>query len=236
MLKRAGQQLSLQVHRQKPRAGVDRLVAGHRGAAPLRHSEPCSVRAARADCGEVFPTTSLGVTTITVSFNTELIDLLIAPGLSKFTSFEAPDLAATHPEATHWLANHFLNTLVGPRFKDKYRQWALNQLFRAEVAFRDYHEARVVTSEVLEKSKPGQPAIRTYFRAIARWESCLLNLHIFVDVLNKMKKDLGDGPVFEEQDGSRDQRAYSMANTIKHWGGDVAFGLHEEHQTIPVWL
>lgn len=173
---------------------------------------------------------------MTVTFNTELVDLLIAPGLSQFTVFEAPDLTELHPEATHWLANHFLNTLLGPRFKDKYRQWALNQLFRAEVAFRDYHEARVITFDVLEKGQPGRPAIRTYFKAIARWESCLLNIQIFIDVLNKMKKDLGDEAVFIENDGSREQRAYTMANTIKHWGGDVASGRHEEHQTIPVWL
>lgn len=171
-----------------------------------------------------------------VTFNTELVDLLIAPGISSFASCDAPDLTQQHPEATHWLANHFLNTIVGPRYKDKYRQWALNQLFRAEVAFRDYHEARSFTMEVLEKSSPGQPAIRTYFKAVARWESCLLNAQIFIDLANRMKKELGDVPVFIEGDGSRDQRAYAIANTIKHWGGDVAAERHEEHQTIPVWL
>lgn len=170
------------------------------------------------------------------TFNTTLVDLLIAPGLSSFTSFDAPDLTLQHPEATHWLANHFLNCLIGPRYKDKYRQWALNQLFRAEVAFRDYHEARVITLEVLAKSRPGQPAIRTYFRSIARWESCLLNVQIFIDLASKMKQELGDSPVFIDGDGSRDQRAYAMANTVKHWSGDVAGERHEEHQTIPLWL
>lgn len=170
------------------------------------------------------------------TFNTALVDLLIAPGLSSFTSFEAPDLTSQHPEATHWLANHFLNTVLGPRYKDKYRQWALNQLFRAEVAFRDYHEARFATLEVLAKSRPGQPAIRTYFKAVARWESCLLNVQIFIDLVNRMKKELGETLVFVEGDGSRDQRAYAIANTIKHWGADVAAERHEEHQTIPVWL
>ncbi len=173
---------------------------------------------------------------MTFTFNTELVDFLIAPGLSHFTSFEAPDLTGSHPEATHWLANHFLNSLVGSQFKGKYRQWAFNQLFRAEVTFRDYHEARTITSEFQEKSQPGRPAIRTYFKAISRWESCLLNMQIFIDVLNKMKKDLGDTPVYVENDGSREERAYTMANRIKHWGGDVASGRHEEHQTIPVWL
>lgn len=169
-------------------------------------------------------------------FNTSFVDLLLAPGLSGFTQFEAPDLTAQHPEATHWLANYFLNSLLGTRYKDKYRQWALNQLFRAEIAFRDYHEARTVTLELLEKGCPGQPAVRTYFRAVGRWESCLLNIQIFIDLANRMKKEIGDSPVFIENDGSRDQRAYAMANTIKHWGSDVAVERHEEHHTIPLWL
>jgi hypothetical protein len=170
------------------------------------------------------------------TFNTTFVDLLLAPGLSSFTRFEAPDLTSQHPEAAHWLANHFLNSLLGTRYKDKYRQWALNQLFRAEIAFRDYHEARTITFELLEKGRPGQPAVRTYFRAVARWESCLLNIQIFIDLANRMKREIGDSPVFIENDGSRDQRAYVMANTVKHWGSDVAVERHEEHQTIPLWL
>lgn len=171
-----------------------------------------------------------------ITFSTTLVDRLIAPGLSTFASFDAPSLIEQHPEATHWLANHFLNTILGVGYKDKYRQWALNQLFRAEVAFRDYHEARTLTADFLTKNNPGQPAIRAYFKAIARWESCLLNVQIFIDIANKMKKELGDTPVFVAGDGSRDQRAYAIANTIKHWGGDVAAGRHAEHQTIPLWL
>src|ERR1700730_8411200 len=130
-------------------------------------------------------------------FSTELVDLLIAPEVSKFTACDAPDLTVTHPEASHWLANHFLNTLFGPRYKDKFRQWALNQLYRSEGAFSDYHEARALKTEVLFKGSPSRPAIRTYFKAVARWESCLLNVQIFIDLANRMKKELGDGLVFE---------------------------------------
>ena len=173
---------------------------------------------------------------MTISFNTDLLDRLIAPGISKFAGCDAPDITGEHAQATHWLANHFLNTLTGPNFKDRYRQYAINQLFRAEVAFRDYHEARSVTLDFLEKGRPDHPAIRTYFRAISRWESCLLNVQIFIDILNKMKQELGDKPVFQDNDGSRDQRAYAVANTVKHWGGDVANNRHAEAHTVPLWL
>ena len=64
----------------------------------------------------------------------------------------------------------------------------------------------------------------------------MLNIQIFVDVMNKMKRDLNDQPVFNEGDGTPEQRAYVMANTIKHFGSDVAAGRHEDSETIPLWL
>ena len=174
---------------------------------------------------------------MTISFNTDSINRLLAPGLSEFTAAcDAPDLTAAHDQATHWLANHFLNTLFGPNFKDRFRQYALNQLFRAEVAFRDYHEARDLCLKFFERGRPDCPAIRTYFRAISRWESCLLNTQIFIDVMSKMKLALGEGPVFVAGDGSREQRAYELANAIKHWSGHVASQKYDETLTIPVWL
>ena len=51
-----------------------------------------------------------------------------------------------------------------------------------------------------------------------------------------MKVALGDEPVFIAGDGSREQRAYELANAIKHWGGQVTSQQHEESLTIPVWL
>jgi hypothetical protein len=171
-----------------------------------------------------------------ISFNTDLINRLLAPGLSEFTVCDAPDLTAAHDQATHWLANHFANTLLGPNFKDRFRQYALNQLLRAEVAFRDYHEARDLCLKFFEGGRPDCPAIRTYFRAVSRWESCLLNIQIFIDLMNKMKQAVGDEPVFVAGDGSREQRAYELANAIKHWGGHVSSPKHDESLTIPVWL
>jgi len=104
------------------------------------------------------------------------------------------------------------------------------------VAFADYHEARSLTAEYLVKGKPDNPASRAYFQAVARWESCLLNLQIFIDVMDKMKKDIKDEPVFKEGDGTLEQRAYGMANTVKHFGSDIFADRHAEEDTIPLWL
>lgn len=169
-------------------------------------------------------------------FNTELLDRHLAPGISAFTACDAPDIALRHPEAPHWLANHLLNSVFRGAYKNGFRQYAANQIYRAQVAFRDYHEARALTAEFLATGRPENPAVRAYFRALARWESCLLNLQIFIDVMNKMKTDLKDEPVFKESDGTTEQRAYSIANTVKHFGSDIAAGRHAEGDTVPLWL
>ena len=121
-------------------------------------------------------------------------------------------------------------------FKNKLRQYAFNQLFQAQVAHADYQEARSRTADFLAKGKPGQPAIGAYFRALARWESCLLNLQIFIDVMNRMKKEFKDERVFKPGDGTPEQRAYDIATTIKHFGSAVADDRHDESDTVPMWL
>ena len=171
-----------------------------------------------------------------VSYNTNLLNGYLAPGISEFTACDVPDISAKFPEASHWLANHFLNSVFRGAFNNKYRQYAVNQTFRAQVAFADYHEARALTAEFLIKGKPDNPAIHTYFRAVARWESCLLNLQIFIDVMNKMKLDLKGERVFNENDGTLEERAYEIANKVKHWGSDVYKNKHKEEDTIPMWL
>ena len=171
-----------------------------------------------------------------ISYNTSLLNQHLAPEISEFTICDAPDISLQHPEASHWLSNHFLNSVFRGTLKNKYRQYAFNQIFRAQVAFADYHEARKLTIDFLSKGKPDSPAIRIYFLAVARWESCLLNIQIFIDVMNKMKQDLGDEPVFIQNDGTAEQRAYCMANRVKHWGDDIFANRHSEKLTIPLWL
>lgn len=173
---------------------------------------------------------------MTISYNKDLLDRYLAPGISSFTACDAPDVSAAHPQAPHWLANHFINSVFRGQFRDKYRQFAFNLILRSQVAFSDYHLARTLTLEYLAAGRPDNPASRVYFQAIARWESCLLNFQILVDVLNRLRRDLGDTPVFIEGDGSPEQRAYAIANAIKHFGSDIAAGRISDDVTIPLWL
>jgi hypothetical protein len=60
MLERSGKQLRFEVHRKESWAGVNVLVAGHRGTPLIALHWPCNPRASSADCWNGFPTTSLG--------------------------------------------------------------------------------------------------------------------------------------------------------------------------------
>lgn len=160
----------------------------------------------------------------------------LAPEITAFTSCDAPDLTLDNPQANHWIANHFLNSVFRGQFRGTYRQFVLNLLYRAQIAFQRYHSARALTLEFLESSTPGSPAVRKYFQALSDWESSLLNFQIFIDILNRMENDAGGTDVFADGDGSPEQRAYALANSIKHWGSDLAKGRHSDEHTVPVWL
>jgi hypothetical protein len=51
-----------------------------------------------------------------------------------------------------------------------------------------------------------------------------------------MKQEFKDEPVFKEGDGTPEQRAYAIANKIKHFGSDVAAEKHGESDSVPMWL
>ncbi|MDO9180650.1 MAG: hypothetical protein Q7U16_20360 [Agitococcus sp.] len=167
-----------------------------------------------------------------MSYNPTLLNRNVAPGIADFSSADIPDLRPAFPEAEHWLSNHFLNTLLGPNYEGQFRQYAINMLSRAQAQFALFHQAREATQTYLEKSAPHNPSVRRYYAAIILWESCFLNHQIFVDVYTKA---VGKNS-FKPDDGSNYQRAYDIANTIKHWGGVVKSKKHNDEHTIPMWI
>ena len=172
---------------------------------------------------------------MTIRWYSGVLNRNIAPGICEFTQCDAPDLSLAHPQAPHWLANHFLSSMLRGQLQGTHRQYALNLLFRAQACFNRYHSARELTLKYLSSGDVQNPAIRTYFLALAEWESCFLNAQIFVDILNKMGAS-GSAPIFVDNDGSPEQRAYGIANSVKHWGSDLAHGRHLDEHTVPLWL
>lgn len=169
-------------------------------------------------------------------FNPKILNHYLAPGIAGFSSIDAPDLEKDYPQADHWLTGHFLNSILRGGFTGSIRQYSVNLIFRAQSTFFDYSEARCLTFAFLEKSKPYSPCSRLYFRAVSRWESCFLSFQIFLDILTKLRQESEIGKVFEKHDGTPEQRAFDIANTIKHWGSDICSARAKEEHTIPLWL
>jgi hypothetical protein len=167
-----------------------------------------------------------------MQYNPVLLNRNVAPGISEFTEANIQDLRPSFPEAEHWLSNHFLNTLFGSNYRGSFRQYAINMLSRAQAQFAFFHQAREATHVYLQKGSPHNPAIRRYFAAVVLWESCFLNYQIFIDLFTKAT----GRKAFTTGDGSEEQRAYGIANIIKHWGGVIKANQHDDNYTIPMWL
>ena len=168
---------------------------------------------------------------MTTQFHPNFLNRFVAPGISEFNAADIPDIRSAHPEAEHWMDNHFLNNLFRGSIVGDHRQFAVNLLFRAQAHFAQYHQARDATLEYLLKSSLHSPALNLYFRAVVHWETCLLSYQVFVDLLNKM----GGPKIFQKEDGSAESRAYHIANAIKHAFGPFNSEGHD-NETLPMWL
>lgn len=165
-------------------------------------------------------------------FNTDLLERFVAPGITSFDQAEIPDLRQVHDQHPYWLANHFLESILATAYQGFYRQYVFNSLYRIQTAFSSYHEARDLTGKYLSITILDNPAIGAYFQALAKWETCFLNWQILVEIFNKMSKE----HLFQADDGSAEQRAYSISNAIKHTGKFIARGDYNNGALIPLWL
>ena len=167
-----------------------------------------------------------------IQFNPTLLNEKIAPGIAEFNSAEIADLRSDFDQGSHWLENQHLNSLFGPTYTNNWKQWSINLLFRAQSQFSFYHQALEATSEFLRKSTHHNPAVGAYFNALALWETSFLNFQIFLNLYNKAISTT----TFHAGDGSEEERAYGIANSIKHWGSDIEGDRHDAQHTIPLWL
>lgn len=164
-----------------------------------------------------------------VQFGAQILDTLLAPGISSFMEAEVPNLSGECPEADHWLSNFFLNSLLGPRYDDKWKQATITFIFRTQCALRGYNSAREKTLECADRFSPGRPVSRVYFEAISHWEMVVLNIQIALDLFLKIMDP--NAPVTE--DAIRIRR---VANRIKHFAEDIKTGKNSPDLTLPMWL
>ena len=168
-----------------------------------------------------------------ISWNPELLDKHIAPEISKFTEASIPDLQKDFEQSKYWLTNHFLNNSLRRPFKTPTKQYVQNFIFRAEVLFRLFHEARESTLDYLEENNPNNPAVSKYYRAISIWETVFLNWAVAFDLVIKLNDNK---KLFESGDNSQEERLHLIQNEIKHCGGSILGGHWTEASTIPIWL
>ena len=170
---------------------------------------------------------------MTVKWNSEVLEKYIAPGIDKFTSAEIPDLTDNHPEASHWLTNHFLNSALRLSFKDQWRQVVIGYLRRAHNAFRAYHDARMLTYEYLDGNDPHNPRVGRYYDVVSRWEDYALQISMAIELFKWLNQ--GEG-AFVKNDGSKEQRLYEIANLVKHTAKAVNSGQCQDTDVLPLWL
>ena len=164
-----------------------------------------------------------------LQWSSDILDELLAPGISSFDAADIPEVASSFPQAEHWLSNVFLNTAFGPRYKTQWRQAAITFIFRTQTALRAYEEARNTTMECVLYFRDGMPARRRYFAALSHWEVVLLNMQMMMDVFftfispNKARDD-------------ETSRIWLMANRIKHYAEDISKGVNCSTLTVPIWM
>ena len=162
-----------------------------------------------------------------------ILNQFVAPGLVEFTAADIPDLTRCFPQASHWLANHFLKSVLRGTYGAGTRQLVLGYMRRAYHAFAHYHEARQLTLAYLQGNEPHNPRVTDYYVAVERWEAFAVQLAMAFDLLKELRQGTG---VFAKNDGTPEQRLYTIANQVNHLASCVRSGQCTPTDTLPLWL
>ncbi len=175
---------------------------------------------------------------MTFSWSKTIIDKYMAPGLVEFTGAEVPDLTADFPQAPYWLGNQFLNAIGRATYRDGVRQLVLGYVRRTYHAFQDYHSARALTLAYLDGNNPHNPRLVDYYKAVAQWEAFAIQASMAFDLILGMRRSAGPEAhgVFEQGDGSPEDRLNLIANQVKHLASCVRSGQCQATDTVPLWL
>ena len=178
-------------------------------------------------------------------WNHALLAHMLAPEIAVFTTADVPELGSEFDQLNLWIPNYFLNSVFGLNYGGKWRVYALNFIYRIQNCIREYETARTLTEVFLKETQPGRPAIQSYFRALSSWEHSFFNFKTALDIAKKMSGDIG---IFSTGDDSSWERAYYLANVVKHYAREVSevsdelvtSGLFPEAESepnsLPMWL
>jgi hypothetical protein len=162
-------------------------------------------------------------------FSAYVLDKFIAPGASVFTEADIPDLSSYHSQSTHWVSSFFLNSVLRAAYKLPLNAYVYNYLRRAEAAFREHSNAR---TETLLFIRSNRQSPSRYAAAIFHWEIFLgQSWHAF-----KLLEKAFGAVLYQEGDGSVEERLNQLYNQMKHVESRIAAGQMLPEATVPVWL
>jgi hypothetical protein len=178
------------------------------------------------------PKEVLGKATVS-EFSDHALDTYMAPELSKFTSASIPDVSAYAQKREWWVRNFFLNSMLGTTVDAPVRQYMVNYLRRAELAFQEYELGRERTLNYLETPRGG--GIGHYMAAIGHWEVFLGQAWHANQLLSYMVGWNGQG-IFSQGDGSPEERLNFLYNRSKHAESSISGDFYPENGTLCLWL
>ena len=169
-----------------------------------------------------------------IQFNHDILNEYLAPNITKFNEFNVEKIS-DFKEANYWIQNYFLNTLHGRKYKKEFKHLVMQCIRRTTHSCQLFNETVDLSLDFIKTSNPDNPRSKLYYNIINNWETTLLNIQMFTDSYNKMQKINSLDKAFKSSDGSPEQRAYDMANSIKHCGiknDDVAI----KYGWVPLWI
>jgi hypothetical protein len=169
---------------------------------------------------------------MTLRWNKNTLNRYVAPNITEFVSADIADLRPEFAEWKHWITNHFLNNVLRGSFKEPWRQYAVNFIRRSQATFRFYHDARDLTASYLDTTDPLNPNVARYYHLLSFWEVAFMNWAICLDIISRLRGEL----IFKRNDGSSEQRAYDLNNTIKHHAADIQAGRLAGDDLLAFWL
>ena len=167
---------------------------------------------------------------MTVTFNWELLDELVATDISRFAEVDIPELH--HPQAEHWPSNYFLNSAARTAFTTPAREYAFTFIRRVTAAFDEYKLADEATRHFVERRAAGEQPIRTYWSALHHWEQCVALAWQAIEVWRKVT----GLKAFDAGDGSAEERLNLTYNRSKHTDNAIAAAQMPSIGPLAMWL
>jgi len=163
-------------------------------------------------------------------FSDNLLNKLVAPGISELKRGSVPDLMSRFPHCTHWVEIFLLNAFIGATLVGTTRAVVLNFLRRVENAFLEYTEAR---RNLNAYTRGSRQAVSKYFSAVLHFEHSIAMTY----QASMLMRDFYPGQkFFEKGDQSPLQRLNELYNHTKHVDSILASGQLSDGYSIPLWI